>query len=65
VVPEAETVGDGDAWLLSDGKAEPGRWHKADPDSPTTYTTADGQPLRLTPGRTWVELLPPGSGDVM
>jgi hypothetical protein len=64
VVPEAVTVGEGDAWLLSAGRAQPARWHKEAPDGPTAYTDLDGGPLRLTPGRTWVEVLPPGSGDV-
>ena len=64
VVPEAVAVGEGDAWLLSDGKAQPARWSKDAKEAPTTYTTTDGQPLRLTPGQTWVEILPPGTGEV-
>jgi hypothetical protein len=64
VVPEAVAVGEGDAWLLSDGQALPGRWHKATDDAPTTYTTTAGQPFRLTPGPTWIEILPPGTGEV-
>lgn len=65
VVPEAAAVGEGDAWLLSDGRAQPGRWHKQSPGAPTTYTDAGGSPLRLTPGPTWVEVLPPGAGLVV
>jgi hypothetical protein len=65
VVPEATAIGEGDAWLLSDGRAQPGRWHKASPGAPTTYTDTAGSPLRLTPGQTWVEVLPPGSGLVV
>lgn len=64
VVPEAEAVGEGDAWLLSDGRAQTGRWHKPSADAPTTYTDAAGTPLRLTPGTTWVEVLPPGAGEL-
>jgi hypothetical protein len=64
VVPEAEAVGEGDLWLLSDGQAIRGRWNKPAPDAATTYVDANGEPLRLTPGRTWVELLPPDSGEV-
>jgi hypothetical protein len=63
VVPEAATVGEGDAWLLSGGRALPGRWHKASDDAPTTFTDRDGGPFLLSPGRTWVEVLPPGSGE--
>lgn len=64
VVPEAVMVGEGDALLLSDGQAQPGRWHKASPSAPTTYTTLDGDPLLLAPGQTWVEVLPPDVGTV-
>jgi hypothetical protein len=65
VVPEAVAVGQGDAWLLSDGQAQRARWSKDTADAPTRYTTTDGRPLRLTPGQTWVEVLPPGSGDIV
>ena len=65
VVPEAEAVGEGDAWLLSDGRAQPGRWHKPSAEAVTTYTDSAGQPLRLAPGTTWVEVLPPGSGEIV
>jgi len=64
VVPEAEAVGEGDAWLLSGGHIQRGRWTKASADAPTTYVDSGGAPLRLTPGQTWVEVLPPGSGEV-
>ena len=64
VVPEAVAIGEGDAWLLSDGKAQPGRWRKPSMDAPTSYTSADGTPLRLTPGNAWIEILPPGAGEV-
>jgi hypothetical protein len=58
VVPEAVLVGQGDALLLTDGQALPARWSKPSADAPTTYTRTDGEPLLLTPGTTWVEVLP-------
>jgi hypothetical protein len=64
IVPEADAVGDGDAWLLSDGRVQLGRWHKPSAEAPTTYTDTAGAPLRLAPGPTWVEVLPPGAGVV-
>ena len=64
VVPEAQAAGEGDVWLLSGGRAQPGRWHKPSADAVTTYTDAAGAPLRLAPGPTWVEVLPPGTGEV-
>lgn len=65
VVPEAETVGEGDAWLLSGGRAQPGRWKKSSDDAVTTYTGSDGEPLRLLPGRTWVEMLPADAVEIL
>lgn len=64
IVPEAEAVGDGDAWLLSGGRAQLGRWHKPSAEAPTTYTDTAGAPLWLAPGPTWVEVLPPGTAVV-
>jgi hypothetical protein len=64
-VPEAAAVGEGEAWVLSGGRAQPGRWHKPSAGAVTTYTDMAGGPLRLAPGPTWVEVLPPGSGDIV
>lgn len=60
-VPEGQLVGEGEAWVLSDGKVVRGRWSKPDPAAVTRYTTGAGAPVALTPGRTWVELAPPGT----
>jgi hypothetical protein len=59
-IPEANMVGEGDAWVLTDGGLVVGRWHKPALDAVTTYTDVDGNPILLTPGRTWVALPPPG-----
>ncbi|CAN5869479.1 DUF3048 domain-containing protein [soil metagenome] len=55
-------VGEGDATVLRDGQAFTGRWRKPAPDAPYEWLDADGQPLPLKPGRTWIELLPTDSG---
>ncbi len=60
-VPEAELVGEGDVVVLTDGKLIRGRWKRAEAGTVTTYTDAAGAPVRLTPGRTWIELVPPGN----
>lgn len=57
-VPASVLVGAGRAQLLRDGKVIEGRWSKDSRDAVTQFTTADGQPLTLHPGRTWVELTP-------
>lgn len=63
-VPEADLVGEGDVWVLSDGKVVKGRWKRASPDEVTSYVDAAGAPIRLTPGRTWVELPIPGAATL-
>ena len=65
VVPKARAVGAGAAWLLSGPRVLRGRWHKPAAGAPTTYTDAAGRPLLLAPGPTWVEVLPPGAGEMV
>jgi hypothetical protein len=62
-VPEAEVVGEGDAWVLTGGQLIPGRWSKPSAEAVTRYLDGTGADIRLTPGRTWVELAPPGRGE--
>ncbi|HLT17302.1 MAG TPA: DUF3048 domain-containing protein [Acidimicrobiales bacterium] len=59
-IPEAALVGEGDAWILTAGGLVPARWSKPSLEAVTTYTDADGNPVKLRPGRTWVALPPPG-----
>lgn len=59
-IPEAQMVGEGDAWVLTDGGLVVGRWRKSALTAVTTYTDVDGNPIGLTPGRTWIALPPPG-----
>jgi len=49
------TVGTGDAWVFSAGKLTKGKWARSARNVPMQFTDANGVPLRLTPGRTWVE----------
>jgi hypothetical protein len=60
-VSESIVVGEGDAWVLSAGRVTKGRWSKPDAATPTRYTDAAGNPVKLTPGRTWVHYVPVGS----
>jgi len=57
-VPEVNAIGEGDATILRDGRSFPARWRKTAPDSHFEWLTPEGQPLPLSPGRTWVELVP-------
>ena len=60
-VPEAELIGEGELVVLTDGKLVKGHWSRPDAAAVTSYTDAAGAAIRLTPGRTWVELVPPGN----
>ena len=60
-VPEAELIGEGDAWVLTAGRLIKGRWSRLTDAQTTVYTYPSGEPIRLTPGRTWLELVPLGN----
>jgi hypothetical protein len=60
-VNESIVTGEGDAWVLSGGRVAKGRWSKPDATSPTRYTDAAGNPVKIAPGRTWVHFAPVGS----
>ncbi len=55
-VPEAKLVGEGRALVFRDGMVTEGKWSKVSAEAITEYETADGKPLTLNPGQTWVEL---------
>lgn len=54
--PEAQTLGSGLAVVYSDGRKIEGTWTRDNPIDPFTLE-ANGQPILLAPGRTWVELV--------
>ncbi len=56
VVPTAQVIGEGEVWVLSQGTVTRGTWKKADGVSVTQYLDADGNPIKLTPGRTWISM---------
>lgn len=58
---EGVVVGSGEAWVFSDGRLLRTTWTKPDDATPTRYTDALGTPVALTPGTTWVELVPIGT----
>ncbi len=62
-VPEADVVGEGDAWVLTGGMLIPCRWSKASDTDITRYTDASGAEVQLAPGKTWVELVPPSQAE--
>jgi hypothetical protein len=63
-VPESVFTGTGSALVLTAGRQVAGRWHKASPTAPLTLTTSAGAPLLVTPGTTWLELVPTRGASV-
>jgi hypothetical protein len=63
-VPETVLVGAGDALVATGGSTVPGRWTKNAVGDRLFLAGPDGNPVRLAPGNTWVELVPNGSGAV-
>ncbi len=64
-IPEGILTGTGPVWVLSRGRIVKGTWHRADLTHPATYTDSANKPIALTPGNTWVELLPSGSAPTV
>jgi hypothetical protein len=58
---ESQTVGRGSAYVLRNGRSIKTTWHRKYLVSPFTFTRAKGERVTLTPGRTWVELVPVGT----
>lgn len=54
-------IGSGNGWYITNGMATPINWVKSSESGVTTYTTADGQPLVVNPGKTYVGLVPSDS----
>ncbi len=63
-MPEFVFVGSGRAVVFTDGHRIEGTWTRPTLTSVATLTTAAGQPIALTPGRTWIQLVQAGSDAV-
>lgn len=57
-VLEVGTVGEGDAVLFRDGLRIDGRWRRERESEAYSFVAADGTPLELNRGRTWIGVLP-------
>jgi hypothetical protein len=58
--PDAQTIGTNEVFVLTGGHVVHGTWTRNDEHEPFTLTADDGTPIRLQPGRTFVELPRPG-----
>ncbi|HEX7806924.1 MAG TPA: DUF3048 domain-containing protein [Cellulomonas sp.] len=63
-VPETKLVGSGTALVATGGKSIAATWTKTATNAPLTLATADGTDIKLAAGKTWVELVPNGSGSM-
>ena len=63
-VPEFFFVGTGNATVFTDGKRIDGTWTKPSINSVPTLTLSQGDPIELTPGRTWMQLVETGAGQL-
>ena len=61
---KVRTTGEGKGTLYRSGQSIPIHWSRADRTIPFTYTTADGQPLALGRGNSYVCLMDPRSSRV-
>jgi hypothetical protein len=57
-----DNVGEGPAQVFTNGQLIEGIWRKADIRARTEFLTADGAPIPLLAGPTWIEVVPPSSG---
>jgi hypothetical protein len=54
--PQAQTIGSGEVLVFTGGVLVRGTWTRTDRLSPIVLTDTSGQPIKLAPGNTWVEL---------
>ena len=55
--PVAKSVGSGEVWVYTAGKLIQGSWERLDPFKPFAFKDTKGAVIKLTPGRTWVEVI--------
>ena len=62
---EADVIGSGTAWIATNGHTIKGTWRKTALSKPTRFYDAAGEPVTLTVGQTFVQVLPKGSKVVI
>ena len=65
ITPEPHLVGKGEALIFSGGRVANATWQRASSTAVTLFTYVSGQPVKLTPGSTWVELARTGTATVV
>ncbi len=57
-VPATNTVGEGRALILAEGKVIEGTWSRESAEDPFTLLTTDGEPMLVPPGFLWLSIVP-------
>ena len=58
---EAQIVGTGTAWIATNGRTIRGMWRKDSVTDPTRFFDADGRPVTLTVGQTFIQVVETGT----
>jgi hypothetical protein len=58
---EADFIGSGKAWVATNGHTVVGRWVKTSLTAATRFVDAKGRPIPMTPGQTFIQVMPLGS----
>lgn len=53
-----ETIGKGQGWVFQDGGVSKVTWRKSSRDKQLTFTDANGDEVKLNPGKTWFTAIP-------
>ncbi len=54
---EAHNIGKGEAWIATNGRTIKGQWRKASATAPTLLFDTKGNPITLTAGQTFVQVI--------
>jgi hypothetical protein len=60
--PDGRSTGSGDVSVFTGGRVVNGKWNRADRLDPFEFVDDKGEPILLTPGRTFIELPNSGKG---
>ncbi len=64
-VPKDVVIGSGKAYIFTAGKMIEATWSKPSRETSISLALADGTPVTLAPGNTWVELQPKTEGKLL
>ena len=57
---QIDTIGEGEVTVFRDGRASSGTWRRPKVDAGIEFVDAQGEPILLKPGQTWIQIIPNG-----